>query len=130
MQEQMTIFSKPIKPRVLLSRIKALLRRKNFAGMDQPVELKSLSIDRESLSSDQRWPRDEFYRKRSLSYLPLLISMPGKVFTRDHILFLCVGRPMWLWVIERSMCTSVNCEKEIGSPHIKTIKGVGYKFEE
>ncbi len=120
--------SKPIKPRVLLSRIKALLRRKNFAGMDQPVELKSLSIDRDRYlvikdGQEMSLPKKEF------ELLALLISMPGKVFTRDHILSSVWGDDVV--VGDRTIDVHIRKLREkIGSPHIKTIKGVGYKFEE
>ena len=86
--------AKPIKPRVLISRIKALLRRKE--GSVQPMassELKSLRIDRERYvvvkdDVELNLPKKEF------ELLALLISVPGKVFTREGILS-SVWEKMW-----------------------------------
>ena len=79
--------SKPIKPRIMLSRIKALLRRVNGSEMSDntSVQIGNLKIDRESYlvyKDDQpiSFPRKEF------ELLSLLTSKPGKVFTREDIL--------------------------------------------
>ena len=120
--------TKPIKPRVLISRIKALLRRKNRSNVDAPIELKSLSIDRDRYvvindETELNLPKKEF------ELLALLISVPGKVFTRDHILSSVWGDDVV--VGDRTIDVHIRKLREkIGSPHIKTIKGVGYKFEE
>jgi len=120
--------TKPIKPRVLISRIKALLRRKDTASTDKPVELKTLSIDRERylvIKDDKELslPKKEF------ELLALLISVPGKVFTREHILSSVWGDDVV--VGDRTIDVHIRKLREkIGSPNIKTIKGVGYKFEE
>jgi two-component system, OmpR family, alkaline phosphatase synthesis response regulator PhoP len=120
--------TKPIKPRVLISRIKALLRRKNRSNIDAPVELKSLSIDRDRYlvikdEKELNLPKKEF------ELLALLISVPGKVFTRDHILSSVWGDDVV--VGDRTIDVHIRKLREkIGSTHIKTIKGVGYKFEE
>ncbi len=120
--------TKPIKPRVLISRIKALLRRKNISDVEAPIELKSLSIDRDRYlvikdEKELNLPKKEF------ELLALLISVPGKVFTRDHILSSVWGDDVV--VGDRTIDVHIRKLREkIGSPHIKTIKGVGYKFEE
>lgn len=120
--------TKPIKPRVLISRIKALLRRKDMVSTDKPVELKTLSIDRERylvIKDDKELslPKKEF------ELLALLISVPGKVFTREHILSSVWGDDVV--VGDRTIDVHIRKLREkIGSPNIKTIKGVGYKFEE
>ena len=120
--------TKPIKPRVLISRIKALLRRKNRSNVDAPVVLKSLSIDRDRYvvikdEKELNLPKKEF------ELLALLISVPGKVFTRDHILSSVWGDDVV--VGDRTIDVHIRKLREkIGSPHIKTIKGVGYKFED
>ena len=121
--------TKPIKPRVLLSRIKALLRRKEMA-IDSPVavELKSLTIDRDRYvvikeEKELNLPKKEF------ELLALLISVPGKVFSRDHILSSVWGDDVI--VGDRTIDVHIRKLREkIGSSHITTIKGVGYKFEE
>ena len=120
--------TKPIKPRVLISRIKALLRRKNMVSSGKPVELKTLSIDRERYlvikdGNELSLPKKEF------ELLALLISVPGKVFTREHILSSVWGDDVV--VGDRTIDVHIRKLREkIGSPNIKTIKGVGYKFEE
>lgn len=120
--------TKPIKPRVLLSRIKALLRRKHITASDHSVELKSISIDRDRFivikdAQEMNLPKKEF------ELLALLISAPGKVFTRDHILSSVWGDDVI--VGDRTIDVHIRKLREkIGSSHIKTIKGVGYKFED
>ena len=120
--------TKPIKPRVLISRIKALLRRKDMASTDKPVELKTLSIDRERylvIKDD----KELSLPKKEIELLALLISVPGKVFTREHILSSVWGDDVV--VGDRTIDVHIRKLREkIGSPNIKTIKGVGYKFEE
>ena len=121
--------TKPIKPRVLVSRIKALLRRKE-GSMDsvRNTEVKSLKIDRDRyvvVKDDQELnlPKKEF------ELLALLISVPGKVFTRENILSSVWGEEVV--VGDRTIDVHIRKLREkIGSSHIKTIKGVGYKFEE
>ncbi|NQV51619.1 MAG: response regulator transcription factor [Flavobacteriales bacterium] len=121
--------TKPIKPRVLISRIKALLRRKE--GAIQSVgttEVKSLKIDRDRYvvvkdEVELNLPKKEF------ELLALLISVPGKVFTRESILSSVWGEDVV--VGDRTIDVHIRKLREkIGSSHIKTIKGVGYKFEE
>ncbi|MEX2595980.1 MAG: response regulator transcription factor [Salibacteraceae bacterium] len=121
--------AKPIKPRVLISRIKALLRRKEGPMQaDGSVELKSLKIDRDRYvvvkdDVELNMPKKEF------ELLALLISVPGKVFTREAILSSVWGEDVV--VGDRTIDVHIRKLREkIGSPHIKTIKGVGYKFEE
>lgn len=121
--------SKPIKPRVLISRIRALLRRKETTVRQQgPIELKSLKIDRDRYvvvkdEKELNLPKKEF------ELLALLISVPGKVFTRENILSSVWGEDVV--VGDRTIDVHIRKLREkIGSQHIKTIKGVGYKFEE
>lgn len=121
--------AKPIKPRVLISRIRALLRRKETTVQHQgAVELKSLKIDRDRYvvvkdEQELNLPKKEF------ELLALLISVPGKVFTRENILSSVWGEDVV--VGDRTIDVHIRKLREkIGSSHIKTIKGVGYKFEE
>ncbi|GAB5539030.1 MAG: response regulator transcription factor [Salibacteraceae bacterium] len=121
--------SKPIKPRVLISRLKALLRRNDVTGLgDATVELKSLKIDRDRYlvikdDKELNLPKKEF------ELLSLLISEPGKVFTRENILSSVWGEDVV--VGDRTIDVHIRKLREkIGSDHIKTIKGVGYKFKE
>ncbi|HEX5002089.1 MAG TPA: response regulator transcription factor [Bacteroidia bacterium] len=119
--------SKPIKPRVLVSRIKALLRRFSANGAEEIVRIGSLEIDREkySVTKDNQelvFPRKEF------ELLSLLISKPGKVFTRDEIMSRVWGDD--IIVGDRTIDVHIRKIREkLGDDSIKTIKGVGYKFD-
>lgn len=121
--------TKPIKPRVLISRLKALLRRKETSTQTEgSAELKSLKIDRDRYiiikdENELNLPKKEF------ELLALLISVPGKVFTRENILSSVWGEDVV--VGDRTIDVHIRKLREkIGNDHIKTIKGVGYKFEE
>ncbi len=119
--------SKPIKPRVLVSRIKALMRRVNGNVSEDFVKIGNLEIDREKYSvtyNDQEltFPRKEF------ELLSLLISKPGKVFTRDEIMTRVWGDD--IIVGDRTIDVHIRKIREkLGDESIKTIKGVGYKFD-
>ena len=117
---------KPVKPKVLLSRIKALLRR---GAQISEVEAESgLKIDRERyevIKDGEKiiLPRKEF------ELLALLMSKIGKVFTREIILSTVWGDEVV--VGDRTIDVHVRKLREkLGSEYIKTIKGVGYKFNE
>ncbi len=121
--------AKPIKPRVLISRIKALMRRNDvIEPTSAQIELKSLKIDRDRyvvIKDDEELnlPKKEF------ELLSLLISEPGKVFTRENILSSVWGEDVV--VGDRTIDVHIRKLREkIGTHHIKTIKGVGYKFKE
>lgn len=119
--------SKPIKPRVLISRIKALLRRVNGSSSEDLVKIGNLEIDREKYSVTHNnleltFPRKEF------ELLSLLISKPGKVFTRDEIMTRVWGDD--IIVGDRTIDVHIRKIREkLGDESIKTIKGVGYKFD-
>jgi two-component system alkaline phosphatase synthesis response regulator PhoP len=117
--------SKPVKPRVLVSRIKALLRRST--GVQKPAEeIEGIVIDREKYlvkvkGEDLNLPKKEF------ELLSLLTSQPGKVFTREVILSTVWGDDVV--VGDRTIDVHIRKLREkIGDKYIKTIKGVGYKF--
>ena len=122
--------TKPIKPKVLVSKIKSLLRRRHDTT---PVEnsdiitLGDLTIDREAYKIVHKGieivlPRKEF------ELLSLLASKPGKVFKRDEILDKVWGNE----VVVGGRTIDVHIRKlreKIGDDSFKTIKGVGYKFQ-
>jgi two-component system, OmpR family, alkaline phosphatase synthesis response regulator PhoP len=119
---------KPIRPRVLLSRIKAILRRIfNENTSDAVVKVGNLVINRERyvVSKDGIelvLPRKEF------ELLSLLTSRPGKVFTRDEIMNRIWGDD--IIVGDRTIDVHIRKIREkLGDEYIKTIKGVGYKFD-
>jgi two-component system alkaline phosphatase synthesis response regulator PhoP len=118
---------KPIKPRVLKSRIKAILRRhrKAEAQDDQVVRIHDLEI-----------MRDEYVVKKGARFISLprkefelfffLASRPGKVFKREELLM-----NIWdnLHVTDRTVDVHIRKLREkVGKKYIQTIKGVGYKF--
>lgn len=122
--------SKPIKPKILVSRIKALLRRTHTEETDQEqgiLSFKDIEINLEryqvKLNGEKiPMPRKEF------EMLRLLASKPGKVFTRDEILERVWGKDVV--VGDRTIDVHVRKVREkIGNDFIHTIKGVGYKFE-
>jgi len=121
--------TKPIKPKVLISRIKALLRRykseKNDEG--QLVKFKDFTIDKEKYiiikgENDISLPKKEF------ELLLLLTSKPNKVFSREEIFSKVWGDNVI--VGDRTIDVHVRKIREkIGLKNIKTVKGVGYKYE-
>lgn len=119
--------NKPIKPRVLLSRIKALLRRSGNGNESTAVDVGKLRIDRESYlvfkdGAEISLPRKEF------ELLSLLASKPGKVFARDEILNKVWGDEVV--VGDRTIDVHIRKLREkLGEEFIRTVKGVGYKFE-
>lgn len=120
--------SKPIKPRVLISRIKALLRRNSSNSHKEEIKSKSgLVIDREKYTVIKDGEQIHFPRKE-FELLALLSSKPDKVFDRDIILEKVWGEGVI--VGDRTIDVHIRKLREkIGDKYIKTIKGVGYKFK-
>ncbi|MGW1454029.1 response regulator transcription factor [Salegentibacter agarivorans] len=119
--------TKPIKPKVLVSKVKALLRRfKDDTASSNVVKIKDLIINRDEykvIKSGEEiiLPRKEF------ELLSLLASKPGKVFKREDILDKVWGAE----VIVGGRTIDVHIRKlreKIGDESFKTVKGVGYKF--
>jgi len=120
--------AKPIKPRVLVSRVKALLRRykekEDSAGI---LEIDNLVIDRERYQVLQDG-KEIILPKKEFELLLLLASKPNKVFSRDEIFSKVWGDDVI--VGDRTIDVHVRKIREkIGIRNIKTVKGVGYKFE-
>lgn len=126
--------TKPIKPKVLVSRIKALLKRytafnniSTVTDNDNVINLGDIEIDKEKyLVSVNRetvnLPKKEF------SLLMLLTSKPAKVFTREEIFNHIWGTEVF--VGDRTIDVYIRKLREkIGESHIVTLKGIGYKFE-
>ncbi|MGB5554122.1 MAG: response regulator transcription factor [Flavobacteriaceae bacterium] len=120
--------TKPIKPKVLVSKVKALLRRlKEDAGQnDEILKVGNIVINREEYKivnngKEIILPRKEF------ELLALLTSKPSKVFKREVILDKVWGNE----VVVGGRTIDVHIRKlreKIGEEHFKTVKGVGYKF--
>ncbi|WP_090250884.1 response regulator transcription factor [Lishizhenia tianjinensis] len=119
--------TKPIRPRLLLSRIEALLRRSTFQSSSPKSGNQVHYIDKERFvlvnnGTDVLLPKKEF------ELIELLLSAPGKVFTRERILDKVWGNDTV--VGERTIDVHIRKLREkIGDQTIRTIKGVGYTYE-
>ena len=120
--------AKPIKPRLLLSRVKAILKRdKHKDQEEQSIEAGELVINR-STYTVQLGDKELNLPKKEFELLYLLASKPGKVFTRESILSKVWGDDVY--VVDRTIDVHIRKIREkIGDKKIKTVKGVGYKFE-
>ncbi len=121
---------KPIKPRVLISKIKALLRRYNFETekkISQPVTFGDIVIDKEKYIIIKQ-DKEISLTKKEFSILNLLISKPNKVFLREEIFYKIWGNNVV--VGDRTIDVHIRKLREkTGTKCIKTVKGVGYKYE-
>lgn len=121
--------SKPIKPGLLTSKVKALLRR--WAGQEQEkenlIKAGNITIDKERyliIKADQ----EVVLPKKEFELLTLLANKPNKVFSREEIFAKVWGNNVV--VGDRTIDVHVRKLREkIGPEYIKTIKGVGYKFD-
>ncbi len=119
--------TKPIKPRVFTSRIRALLRRLETEAQAEIITAGDLQIDRERylVIKDKKeisFPRKEF------ELLSLLASKPGRVFKREEILSKVWGNDTI--VGDRTIDVHIRKLREkLGDDYFKTIKGIGYKFD-
>lgn len=122
--------TKPIKPKLLISRVKALLRRyqddKNTVTPEQ-LEVKDFVIDSERFIVINKG-KEIILPKKEFELLRLLASKPNKVFSREEIFSKIWGDNVI--VGDRTIDVHVRKIREkIGIETITTVKGVGYKFE-
>ena len=119
--------TKPIKPKLLVSKVKALLRRfKDDMQEDAVVKIGKLIINREEYKVTYK-NKDIVLPRKEFELLSLLTSKPGKVFKREEILDKVWGNE----VIVGGRTIDVHIRKlreKIGDDSFKTVKGVGYKF--
>ena len=119
--------TKPIKPRVFISRIRALLRRLETSEGGTKLNIGDIEIDRERYlvlksGKEINLPRKEF------ELMNLLASKPGRVFKREEILSRVWGNDTI--VGDRTIDVHIRKLREkIGDDYFKTIKGIGYKFD-
>lgn len=121
--------TKPIKPRVLISRINALLRRSGRQEAEEgtTINVHDLVIDREKVLVFRGQQAIELPRKE-FEIIWLLASKPGRVFTREEIFDKIWGND----VIVGNRTIDVHIRKlreRLGEDYIKTMKGIGYKFD-
>ena len=119
--------TKPVRPKVLMSKVKALLRRFKSDTLESNIyEIGEIIINRDeykitSKGTEMTLPRKEF------ELLSLLTSEPNKVFKRDDILNTVWGNE----VVVGGRTIDVHIRKlreKLGDDKFKTVKGVGYKF--
>ena len=120
--------AKPIKPSLLVSRVKALLRRsKRVQDRSESYRLGNLRIDRERYLVFRNGEKIVL-PKKEFELLSFLTSKPNKVFTREEIFAGVWGSDVV--VGDRTIDVHVRKLREkIGLENIKTVKGVGYKYE-
>ncbi len=120
--------TKPVRPKVFVSKVRALMKR---SVQDRPedgiLESNGVKVDTEKVlvyvnDAELQLPKKEF------ELLALLISKPGKVFKRDEIYSRIWGNE--LFVGDRTIDVHIRKLREkIGDDRIKTIKGIGYKYD-
>lgn len=119
--------TKPIKPKVLTSKVKALLRRLKEDESSEPiVKIGSLVINREEYKITNKG-KEIILPRKEFELLSLLATKPGKVFKREEILDKVWGNE----VVVGGRTIDVHIRKlreKIGDKSFKTVKGVGYKF--
>lgn len=119
--------TKPIKPKVLVSKVKGLLRRlKEDDSNESVVKIGNITINREEYKIINKG-KEIILPRKEFELLSLLATKPGKVFKREEILDKVWGNE----VVVGGRTIDVHIRKlreKIGEKSFKTVKGVGYKF--
>lgn len=119
--------AKPIRPRVLIARLKALLRRTSTSDAGLVIEVRDLKIATDEFTVTKNEVPIKLVKKE-FELLVLLASRAGKVFSRNEIYNKVWGTD--LIVGERTIDVHIRKLREkIGGDYISTVKGIGYKFE-
>tara|TARA_B100001540_G_scaffold295863_1_gene297056 strand:+ start:135 stop:791 length:657 start_codon:yes stop_codon:yes gene_type:complete len=116
--------TKPIKPKLLISRVKAMLRRKT--KQQNKINIEDIEINKKTHTLIFRG-KEVFLPRKEFNLLFYLMSIPGKVFSRDEIIM-----HVWKDTIVGNRTIDVHVRKlreKLGNQYIRTIKGVGYKFD-
>lgn len=119
--------SKPISPKVLMSRVNALFRRLHKEPVDSLIKIENIEIDPAKFEVKVDG-RSIILAKKEFELLHLLASRPGRVFLRNEILSQIWGNE----VIVGDRTIDVHIRKvrqKLGLDCIRTVKGVGYKFD-
>lgn len=118
--------SKPIRPRLLVSKVESLLRRLKTETESSVVESAGIKVNREKFLVEYE-DRQIQFPKKEFELLELLLTKPGKVYTREEILSSVWGNDTI--VGERTIDVHIRKLREkLGDSYIRTIKGVGYTF--
>ncbi|GAB1308188.1 response regulator transcription factor [Urechidicola sp. KH5] len=118
--------TKPVKPKVLVGKVKSLLRRLKTDGPVEKMAVGSITINRDEYIVTKNG-KDIFLPRKEFELFSLLASKPGKVFKREVILDQVWGSE----VVVGGRTIDVHIRKlreKIGDAYFKTVKGVGYKF--
>ncbi|MBN1132627.1 MAG: response regulator transcription factor [Bacteroidales bacterium] len=124
--------TKPIKPKVLISRIKALLKRMKMTSEKLTEEKESIIESGDLVIDKERYlvvkhGKDIFLPRKEFELLSLLISKPEKVFSREEIF----NRVWGVNIVVGDRTIDVHIRKlreKLGDKYIKTVKGIGYKY--
>jgi two-component system alkaline phosphatase synthesis response regulator PhoP len=119
--------TKPIKPKIILSKVKALLRRLKKVEVNQyKIQVGKLIIDKEQYEVNHKGKTFSLPRKE-FELLYLLASKPDKVVKREKIMEIVWGSEVV--VGDRTIDVHIRKLREkVGDKYFKTVKGVGYKF--
>lgn len=124
--------SKPLSIPVILSQIKALLRRSEPGATKPLIMIHDLIIDRERyvVNKTEDGKKQTFnLPRKEFELLSFLANSPGRVYGRDELLDSVWGSGTY--VVDRTVDVHVRKIREkIGSSYIETVKGVGYRFRE
>ena len=119
--------TKPIKPKLLVSRVNAILKRKRKTNeTNSPIHIGEININK-SKHKLLYSGKEIYLARKEFNLLYLLMTIPGKVFTREEII-----SSIWKDAIVGDRTIEVHIRKireKIGNNHIKTVKGIGYKFD-
>lgn len=119
--------TKPIRPRLLISKIESLLRRFDTKQVKE-TSSKGLVINRDKFYVEINNER-LILPKKEFELLEALAALPGKVFSREQILATVWGNDTI--VGERTIDVHIRKLREkLGNDYIRTVKGVGYTFAE
>ena len=119
--------TKPIKPKLLVSRVNAILKRKRKTNeTNSSIHIGEININK-SKHKLLYSGKEIYLARKEFNLLYLLMTIPGKVFTREEII-----TSIWkdAIVVDRTIDVHIRKIREkIGNNHIKTVKGIGYKFD-
>ena len=120
--------TKPVRPRLLISKVESLIRRLNKPVSGAKDATSSIKIDREKFIVEISG-KNLLLPKKEFELLELLASRPGKVYSREQILTIVWGNDTV--VGERTIDVHIRKLREkLGDDYIRTIKGIGYTFNE